>query len=133
MGWKTLLVRRIWGERRKHPRAQLRNPLFLNFNHASRAVSGFGETLDISLGGICFLSYIHIPKKAPLKLKLRCEFSRSDVRDIWLESLVLRCQRKPEQRRYRIACMFEKPDAAVLETLHAFILNAPKIPEILTA
>jgi hypothetical protein len=83
--------------------------------------SGSGEGRDISATGIRFACYSHYPIGTPLAMNLRFLSGNLNETTVQVHGYVVRCYRRPIQRRYRVACAFNRLNEFSEQELREFV------------
>ena len=112
---------RVFVERRKTERVQTNQALFVDYRSPIHLTGGSGEGKNLSAGGVRFACYSPYPIGTPLELKLRFRQGELAEKVVPARAFVVRCYRKPIQRRYRIACAFSRLEPQSLKEIGTFI------------
>ena len=121
LGLEIRLPRIIPFERRKAERASIHEALYLDYQSELSNETGVAEGKDISTRGIRFACHSKFPKGTPLNLTLHFSENYEPAKVIQARGYVVRCYRKPLQKRYRVACAFESVNAESHEIITSFV------------
>lgn len=121
MGLEISVLGRRPREKRKAERARVYNSLSVDYEGPDPTINGFADAIDISSAGVRFASYSNFPQGTPLNLTLRFAPEYTPDKVLQARGTVIRCYRKPEQRRYRVACTFENLDPPSRNEIRAFV------------
>ena len=108
-------------ERRRVPRFPIHETLYLNYHNLPLERKGFAEGKDISPFGLRFACHSKFDKGTPLDVTLRFHPESSLKEPLRIRARVVHCYRKKRQRRFRIGCEFEEPDAFSQDQIRSFI------------
>lgn len=108
-------------DRRHGERCRTYETLYVDYSKPFEPGNGTAEGVDISMSGVRFACPVKIPKGTLLRLFLRCSTQNSNNKLIPLVARVIRCYRKPQQKRYRIACAFDKLDPSSHQDILAYL------------
>ena len=133
LGLEISIHRILPFERRKAERVNTHQYLSLNFTSPVYMVNGSAQGIDLSTLGVRFACYTELPKGSPLCLTLQFPSEYGQNKILRAYAYVVRCYRKSNQRRYRIACVFNMGDAIFPIEIQNFIrwlkertVNAPQ-------
>ena len=111
-------------EKRRAERKHVFEALWLGYKSPLAFEARSGETVDISLTGVRFLSDSKLEKGARLELTLR--FTPGSVgpavQSIQVRAEVVRCYRRFKEKRYRVACVFGDLNDGAYQKIKTFLL-----------